>query len=455
MSRIVKQIDVFISHNWSTPKSVKFRVLAFNFNLMWCLCLNLILGLIFMTLQAFGFLPTLDMTYDNGAAYKSSPWNVLVGTGFFFVAIFTWHDVRGLLGIRGPTLFLDKACIDQVDEQRKRRGIQSLAAFVRHSNKMLVIYSDTYLHKLWTVYELACFMTLQPTYRLRVVPVILADVMVMGINLFLLIIVMDLISDMNAVHSALGIESFGAVSYVATSALVLPACVMFCKIWRKWMHEVSRIHGQAKSFSVFEAACFNEEDRPLLHRSIAKFMKGIDAVPKDASEQTALEAFEEKVHLEVPWALQVSLGRVGIRYRHACVIFLPFFLYTMDGLGLALNQAVPARNILLQLVGGLTSYLAVYPVLLAIIAMLMRVSLRLQKCVPIWASYISTAMVITVVALSWHVAEGILRTRGEHSTAGICVFLSTSAAIFLLTAFMYRPLVWTGLKPKPRGAESP
>jgi hypothetical protein len=298
-------------------------------------------------------------------------------------------------------------------------------------------------------------MTLQPTHKLRVVPVIITEVMVKGISLFLLICVMDLFSDMNAVHSALGIESFGAASYVATSAMILPAVVMFCRIWRKWMHELSRIHEQATSFSVFEAECFQEADRPLIHRSIAKFMKGIDAVPKDASEQTALEAFEEKVHLEVPWALQVSLGRVGIRYRHACVIFLPFFLYTMDGLGLALNQAVPARNILLQLVGGLTSYLAVYPVLLAIIAMLMRVSLRLQRCAFIWASYISTAMVITVVALSWHVAEGILRTRGEHSTAGICVFLSTSAAIFLLTAFMYRPLVWTGLKPKPRGAESP
>jgi len=365
----------------------------------------------------------------------------LVGTGFFCVTIFTWHDLRSLLGIPGPTLFLDKTCIDQVDEQRKRRGIQSLAAFVRHSNKMLVIYSDTYLHKLWTVYELACFMALKPTHRLRVVPVILADVMVMGINLFLLTCVMDLISDMNLVHSALGIESFGAASYAATGAMVLPAVVMFCKIWRKWMLELSRIHEQATIFSVCKAACFNEEDRPLLYHSIAKFMKGIDAVPKDASEETALEAFDSKVHLEVPLALQVSLGRVGIRYSHGCVIFLPFFLYLMDGVGLALNEAVPARSILLQLVGGLTSYLAVYPVMLALIAMFMRVSLRLKRCASIWASYVATALAITVVTLSWHVAEGILRGWGEHSTAGICVFLSTSAAIFLLAAFMYRPLI--------------
>jgi len=441
MSKIVQQIDVFISHNWSTPHSVKFRVLAFSFNLLWCLSLNLILGLIIMTLQAYDFLPTLDMTYDNGVPYKKSPWNMLVGTGFFFVTIFTWHDLRSLLGIPGPTLFLDKTCIDQVDEQRKRRGIKSLAAFVRHSNKMLVIYSDTYLHKLWTVYELAAFMTLQPTHRLRVVPVILADVMVMGINLFLLVCMMDLITDMDAVHSALGVESFGAASYAVTAAFVLPAVVMFCKIWRKWMHELSRIHEQAMSFSVFKAACFNEEDRPLIYHSIAKFMKGIGAVAKDAPEATALEAFDSKVHLEVPRALQISLGRVGMRYRNVCVIFLPFFLYLMDGVGLALNEALPARSILLQLVSGITSYLAVYPVLLALIAMSMRASLRLQRCASIWASYVATAMAITVVALSWHVAEGILRGWGERSTAGVCVFLSTSAAIFLLTAFLYRPLV--------------
>jgi hypothetical protein len=418
---------------------VKFRVLAFNFNLMWCLSLNLVLGLLFMTLQALGFLPTLNMTYDNGAPYKSSPWNMLVGTGFFFVTLFHWHDLRVLLGIPGPTLFLDKTCIDQMDEQRKRRGIESLAAFVRHSNKMLVIYSDIYLHKLWTVYELACFMTLQPTHKLRVVPVIITEVMVKGISLFLLICVMDLFSDMNAVHSAFGIESFGAASYVATCAMILPAVVMFCRIWRKWMHELSRIHEQATSFSVFEAECFQEADRPLIHRSIAKFMKGIDAVPKDASEEVALEAFERKVHVEVPCALRVSLGRVGIRYRHACVIFLPFFLYLMDGVGLALHQGVPARNILLQLVGGITSYLAVYPVLLALIALFMRVSLRLRSCASIWASYVATAMLITVMALSWHVAEGTLRGWGERDTVSFCAFISASAAMFSLTAFLYRP----------------
>jgi len=168
-------------------------------------------------------------------------------------------------------------------------------------------------------------------------------------------------------------------------------------------------------------------------------MKGIEAVPKDASEEAALEAFERKVHIEVPCALRMSLGRVGIQYRHACVIFLPFFLFLTDGVGLALNQGVPARNIFLQLVGGITSYLAVYPVLLALIAFFMRVSLRLRSCASIWASYVATAMVITVVALSWHVAEGALRGWGERDAVGLCAFISTSAAMFSLAAFLYRP----------------
>ncbi|CAK0850483.1 unnamed protein product [Prorocentrum cordatum] len=72
------------------------------------------------------------------------------------------------------------------------------------------------------------------------------------------------------------------------------------------------------------------------------------------------------------------------------------------------------------------------------------------RCASIWASYVATAVIITVVALSWHVVEGILRVWAEHSTAGICAFLSTSAAIFLLTAFMYSSLA--GRAPPPSRA---
>merc|ERR1712079_880582 len=105
--------------------------------------------------------------------------------------------------------------------------------------------------------------------------------------------------------------------------------VLFCSMWRQWLHELSRIHEQANNFSVFNAQCFDEDDRPKVQRGIVRFMKGIGLVRKDASDDAALKAFDKKVKLEVPRALEVSLGRVGILYRHACVFFLPLALISM------------------------------------------------------------------------------------------------------------------------------
>lgn len=438
MSKVVHQIDVFISHNWSTLREKKFRVLAFSFNLSAALLLNLVLGLAFMAMQACGLLPTLDMTSTKGVQYKSAPWNELVGTGFFFLILFKWHDLRNCLHIPGPTAFLDKTCIDQVDEDRKREGIESLAAFVRHSKSMLVIYSDTYLHKLWTVYELACFMTLHPRDRLTVVPVILADVLVMGINLFLLISIMDTVSSMTAVRTALGGAQSEVTGYVLKCALAIPCVVALCRIWRNWMHELSRINEQAADFSVLKAECFHEGDRPLVQHSIARFMRGIGLVQKDASEQAALEAFDQKVHLEVPRALQESVGRVGILYRHACVIFLPLALGNMDHVGVALNEGESALRIFLLVLFGTTQYLAVNPALLAFLSLAMRASLRLQRRVLVWASYAVTATVLILAALAWRNVAFSLQEWATDSSAGLGAALAISAAMFLLAALLYR-----------------
>jgi hypothetical protein len=295
-------------------------------------------------------------------------------------------------------------------------------------------------------------MTLKPTYRLVVVPIILADVILIGVSLFLLSRVFDLISHMNVVHSALGIESFGVASHVAFIALILPPGAIFCKIWRKWMYELSHIYEQATNFSVYRAECFHEGDRPLLHASIATLMRAIGLVPEDAPEEAALAAFDRKVHLEVPYALQVSMGRVGIRYRHACVMFLPFFLDLGDSVGIELNEGKTALHFLLRIVMGLTSYLAVYPVLVALLSCFMWVSLKLQRPASIWASYITTATLVIVLAFLWHIADGLLRNWGEHSTVGICATLSISAVMFLLTACLYRPVARRAGQEPPRAA---
>merc|ERR1719350_1662992 len=95
---------------------------------------------------------------------------VLVMPAFLFV-ICLGHELKRALGLRGCTVFLDKTCIHQTDKDLQREGILKLGAFLRSSSKMLVVYSDIYLTKLWTVYEVACFLSLHPTSNMTVVPI--------------------------------------------------------------------------------------------------------------------------------------------------------------------------------------------------------------------------------------------------------------------------------------------
>jgi len=174
-------------------------------------------------------------------------------------------------------------------------------------------------------------------------------------------------------------------------------------------------------------------------------------VPKDAPDDAALQAFDMKVHLEVPRALEVSLGRVGIPYGYACVIFLPTALNGMESIGLILGQghqsvwqsaALPARFVCLVILGYAIKYLAVYPAILALNSLVMRASLRLQKRAPIWATCVLTAMVAVALAHGWDLLHYVyLLQWADETDVGLAVFLATHAAMFGVVTFLYRPLL--------------
>jgi len=53
----------------------------------------------------------------------------------------------------------------------QRQGIEKLSAFLSNSEIMVALYTDTYLLKLWTVYEVASFLALRPIKCMKIVPV--------------------------------------------------------------------------------------------------------------------------------------------------------------------------------------------------------------------------------------------------------------------------------------------
>jgi hypothetical protein len=267
--------------------------------------------------------------------------------------------------------------------------------------------------------------------------VMLPDVIVMGIMFFVAIHVLNTITCMKVVQEALVQVNIAASYEITIAVMVVPCTVLFCKMWRQWLHELSRIHEQANNFSVFKAQCYDEEDRPKVQRNIIKLMRAIGLVQTDASDDAALRAFDTMVHLEVPRALEVSLGRVGILYRHACVIFLPLAMTSMDSIMLSLSRGRSARYVCFFFLAGVTRYLAVYPALLGLLSLLMRASLRLQKCALIWTAYVLTALIVVTLAIGWDVAWK-RESRVYESSVGPAVCLAVDAAMFALVAFLYR-----------------
>merc|ERR1719160_1756813 len=74
------------------------------------------------------------------------------------------------LGIPGPGVFLDKVCIHQTDLELKAEGVKSLAGFLKRSKSALVVYNEHYLRRLWTVYEFATILIVNPEIELRIIP---------------------------------------------------------------------------------------------------------------------------------------------------------------------------------------------------------------------------------------------------------------------------------------------
>ena len=68
-------------------------------------------------------------------------------------------------------IFLDKVCIHQTDPRLKQEGIAHLGMFLFFSGQLLILQTDDYLERLWTVYEVATFLRLNLKGRLVILPV--------------------------------------------------------------------------------------------------------------------------------------------------------------------------------------------------------------------------------------------------------------------------------------------
>lgn len=303
LSGQVGKIDAFLSHNWVVGRYQKFAALSFHFNFAIATNVLAVLGSLQFLGLFLGLFPVNAAPPDGVTGVRPPS-----ATGWFFkfftVPIFMLimiflRDVQRLLGIKGLVVFLDKTCIHQEDMDIQRRGIEKLGAFLANSERMVVLYTDVYLKKLWTVYEVASFLTLHQQAQMEIVPVLKAQVFYW------------VLGGVWVANNAVVVMS----RFVKSSSLLKTQFVCYALLGpffllglRRWARDKAKIRWRLSGFTVNECQCFAESDRPIVSRNIANLMRGTEEVPRTSREEAVLMQFDEVVRRRLPSSF---LARVG------------------------------------------------------------------------------------------------------------------------------------------------
>jgi len=255
LSKRVDSIDDFLSHNWSTSRQKKFGALVWHYNFPSASVVAFLVAVSSFVLQVSGVLPLpIDVDNREVGVDQIGMFAHLLTMPVFMLTLFFKHDIlpvvcKVLGWVDSPNIFLDKTCIHQTDVVLQEQGITKLGAFLHNSKRMLILYSDVYLRKLWTVYEVACFSATRDDYCMKVLHV---DICNRAIGLMIVF------------YFAFSIQwipgSRGAVWVVAIFASYF--CLSY--LARRSMQELASAWQQLHIFDVRSAICLDENDRPIL-----------------------------------------------------------------------------------------------------------------------------------------------------------------------------------------------
>lgn len=144
LSKPTESFDEFLSHDWATSRWLKFMSLLMIHNSRAAAVTALLTSISIAILQVFEVLP-------------SDSWIVFfVYPVYWFVLLF-WQRIRSIF-FTPATIFLDKLCIAQHDEDLKLQGILGLAGFLDRSHQLTILWSHRYFSRMWCAYELATFL---------------------------------------------------------------------------------------------------------------------------------------------------------------------------------------------------------------------------------------------------------------------------------------------------------
>jgi len=165
----------------------------------------------------------------------------------------------------------------------------------------------------------------------------------------------------------------------------------------------------------------------------------------EAQEQEVYAEFEALLRENVPTLLTASLGRVGMPYRYAMTIFVPFLGAAFDNLARHCMQGknTPARTIIADLIQDLTETVALGPLVLAALMISAKVSRQYRHEGACALSFLSTT---AITILSFGVWYGFSLIKDEAirtdvvGTIIMAVYILVCIGIVGLCYYFYKPM---------------
>mmetsp|Transcript_55603 Transcript_55603/g.143197 ORF Transcript_55603/g.143197 Transcript_55603/m.143197 type:complete len:567 (-) Transcript_55603:283-1983(-) len=433
LSSPVSHLDAFLSHTWASPRYKKFMTLMVYYNMVPALVVGFSAAFLTSLLVGAGVVTSPALCWQPAGRLCE-----LVGDLAFFATLFTWHEIVGYFGCKGPSVFLDKACVHQTDEQLKRQGIESLAAYLANAQSLIVLYSDSYLKRLWTVYELASFLLLGLRDHLEILPIDIPGMLLATIGL------LPLRHLLEAIFCGLLIEGcpsgWGITQRLGIARILHEVAMAF--LFTRWVRILRCMHAKLENFDILEAECACEEDRPLVQSNVEAFVKHIGKVEPSASQAEALEVFNELVRKALPHLVVPSLGPHGIRYKVAIVIFLHHF-HWFDFFGQWMATRTPLDCFLLQLLRAVILDMCGHPLQVAWAVYAANLTAHLKGTAGALGLAFTVFAVTLASELDIFVRTGVFKSAKADLKLGGCLglvmLLVYCMSMVIVTFAIYRP----------------
>lgn len=305
-------LHIFFSHAWKTPGWQKYMALLAKHCMFraWAFAILTLVILIALDLASRRSGPSVGMcTYsprpfglwEPGVA--TSLWTVTVPPALMLIALFA--DPYLPWGV-DPLIFLDATCINQVDSDLKREGINALAGFLANSNELHILWSPPWSQRKWCVFELAAYIAVKGDASIKFYPIF------MGCCYLGLTALAAIACGLAAIATCLGENN----THVQWAVFPLAGAVMVASIHyvRNDVRELKQLDEQLANFDVNAAECRDNADSDFIAQSIEHWY-------------TSEDAFNRVVRVRLRERIMICVKETVVSYNSLLYVCFPMLSY--------------------------------------------------------------------------------------------------------------------------------